>query len=624
MGAEHMQEHLDALLKIIIDSLQDQSSALKREIALRALRQLVSGTGSAIQPYLDHPELMGLLLKIIKREVAHHVRLEAVKALGTLGAIDPHVVHMRRRQFDHRDPNLQYTDALGGNEPMIMPSLDQSQEEYNIAHTLNALVRILDNTTLAAFHVETVDAVFFIMKSTESKALLPFLPKVLPPFLRTIRVCDRLHRAKLLDRLRELVSLVKESIKQYLAEIIVLVEDCWVEISLLTHVLELIQKLSDVMPMEFKPHMPSLLPKMISSLQQEWRVVINEETDALVKISTDHCSQLLNAFETFGPMSEDYLYLIVPQLISIVGHPGSHGTDVKLTSTRTVGALCGTINMTEYSSLIVLPLARGLTSTAVDMRLKVEIIRTLCSLITSIGYEYAIFIPVMESATGTLRSQVATKNAAVTNVISQLKKYDSLVSKVLTSEFVHTPVHTELAVSRTPSKEVSSQPEQDEKFPIDHEKLEQAWDTRQRSTKEDWTDWFRKLSIELLRQSPSGALRSCESIVQLYRPLASELFHAAFVACWTELYDAQQNELVRNLETAICSPSIPPHVLQMLLNLAEFMDHDEKPLPIDIRTLAQISQRSQAFAKALHYWELQYDTNPETGIYKPRYLFVYS
>ena len=36
------------------------------------------------------------------------------------------------------------------------------------------------------------------------------------------------------------------------------------------------------------------------------------------------------------------------------------------------------------------------------------------------------------------------------------------------------------------------------------------------------------------------------------------------------------------------------------------------------------SQKSQAFAKALHYWELQYDTNPETGIYKPRYLFVYS
>ena len=58
----------------------------------------MSGTGSAIQPYLDHPELMGLLLTIIKREVAQHVRVEAVKALGTLGAIDPHVMRLHSRQ----------------------------------------------------------------------------------------------------------------------------------------------------------------------------------------------------------------------------------------------------------------------------------------------------------------------------------------------------------------------------------------------------------------------------------------------------------------------------------------------------------------------------------------------
>jgi hypothetical protein len=47
----------------------------------------------------------------------------------------------------------------GGTEAQEMPLLDQTQEEYNIAHTLNALVRILDNATLAAYHVETVDAV---------------------------------------------------------------------------------------------------------------------------------------------------------------------------------------------------------------------------------------------------------------------------------------------------------------------------------------------------------------------------------------------------------------------------------------------------------------------------------
>jgi hypothetical protein len=46
------------------------------------------------------------------------------------------------------------------------------------------------------------------------------------------------------------------------------------------------------------------------------------------------------------------------QLIAIVDHQGNHGTDVKLTATRAVATFCGSINMAEYSSLIVSSAAR--------------------------------------------------------------------------------------------------------------------------------------------------------------------------------------------------------------------------------------------------------------------------
>ena len=39
-------------------------------------------------------------------------------------------------------------------------------------------------------------------------------------------------------------------------------------------------------------------------------------------------------------------------------------------------------------------------------------------------------------------------------------------------------------------------------------------------SKEDWVEWLRELSIELLRASPSPALRSCLSLAQSYNPLA--------------------------------------------------------------------------------------------------------
>ena len=52
---------------------------------------------------------------------------------------------------------------------------------------------------------------------------------------------------------------------------------------------------------------------------------------------------------------------------------------------------------------------------------------------------------------------------------------------------------------------------------------------------------------------------------------------------------------------------IPPDILQILLNLAEFMEHDDKSLPIDIRTLGRFAGRCHAWAKALHYKELEFE-----------------
>jgi len=53
------------------------------------------------------------------------------------------------------------------------------------------------------------------------------------------------------------------------------------------------------------------------------------------------------------------------------------------------------------------------------------------------------------------------------------------------------------------------------------------------------------------------------------------LFNAAFVSCWTELTEAQQDELINSLEQALTSQEIP-EITQTLLNLAEFMEHCDK------------------------------------------------
>ena len=78
------------------------------------------------------------------------------------------------------------------------------------------------------------------------------------------------------------------------------------------------------------------------------------------------------------------------------------------------------------------------------------------------------------------------------------------------------------------------------KLPVNQASLRKAWDTQPRSTKDDWADWIRRLCLEMLKETPSHALRACADMANSYHPLARELFNAAFVSCWSELLDQYQ------------------------------------------------------------------------------------
>jgi FKBP12-rapamycin complex-associated protein len=50
---------------------------------------LVENTGRVVQPYLEYPQLLGVLLRMLA-EGGPSVRREVMRTLGTIGALDPH------------------------------------------------------------------------------------------------------------------------------------------------------------------------------------------------------------------------------------------------------------------------------------------------------------------------------------------------------------------------------------------------------------------------------------------------------------------------------------------------------------------------------------------------------
>lgn len=82
----------------------------------------------------------------------------------------------------------------------------------------------------------------------------------------------------------------------------------------------------------------------------------------------------------------------------------------------------------------------------------------------------------------------------------------------------------------------------------------------------------------------------------------------------TDLKTVSQEDLVRAIDRAITSPTAPSELIHRLLNLCEFMEHEDQRLPIENSILGEYALKYHAYAKALHYKELEFFTETSPSI----------
>ncbi|TPX76526.1 hypothetical protein CcCBS67573_g02191 [Chytriomyces confervae] len=568
-ACEDMLPYFDQVMPIIIETLQDQSSAVKREAAVRTLGQMSSHTGAVITPYLEYSNLLDILIGVLKSEEIKSIRLETVKVMGILGALDP---------YRHKIVSMPESAHAVDNDISSLPS--PSSDEYYPTVVITALTKILRDTSLSVHHTAVVQAVMYMFE-TQGLKFVSFLSKIIPALLTMMRSCPSNMLEYHFTKLADLVTIVKQHIRTYLPDIFALINEFWSsQANLQIMILSLIEAIALALDSEFKVHLPALLPQIL----QIFEVDVSESKQLTRKA--------LHAFVIFGATLEEYLYLVVPVVVRLFERQ-----DVPLSlrkySIEAAAQLSRRIEFEDISSKIVPPLLRILNGNLKD--LKVAAMETIFVLACQMKQDFVLFILPIQ--------QIMQKKS-----ISH-PKYEAVASKLLKKE----PIPDELLVvdddsaanTEEQSTEVASQ-----KVHVNQQQLRKAWDTTQRSTKEDWVEWMRRFSVELLKESPSHSLRSCASLAAVYNPLARDLFNAGFVSCWSELADETKDDLVVALEAALGATNISPEITQTLLNLAEFMEHDDKALPIDIRTLGIFAGRCHAWAKALHYKELEFLQDP--------------
>ncbi|KAH7139276.1 armadillo-type protein [Dendryphion nanum] len=575
VGGENMIKYIPEIMPIILEFMQDLGSNSKRFSALRALGQLATNSGYVMEPYRDYPELMNILMTIVKAEPEGDLRRETIRLMGTLGALDPDEYQKIIEQSP--DSHLIAESQAVTDVSLIMQGITPSNEEYYPTIVISTLMSLLKDNSLVQYHNSVVDAVMNIYATMGLKCV-PYLNQVVPGFIAVLRSAPAGRVESYFSQLSQLVKIVRQHIRPYLRDILQTIQDFWEpNPSLQATILFLIESIARSLEGEFKVYLADVLPLMLSVLDfdQGGKRLPSEK--------------VLHAFLVFGSSAEEYMHLIIPVIIRMFDKTGQPPA-LRRQAIETLGRLSKQVNVSEFAARIIHPLCRVLGGS--DQSLKVTALETLCALIYQLGPDYIHFVPTVNKVLD--KSKVPHSNYSL--IVSKLQKGESLPQDLSPGER-----YGEDDEDVNPAEILTK------KLAVNQQHLKQAWEASSKTTREDWIEWMRRFSIELLKESPQQALRACTPLASVYGPIARSLFNSAFVSCWTELYDQYQEELVRSFETALTSPNIPPEILQILLNLAEFMEHDDKALPIDVRILGMYAAKCHAFAKALHYKELEFN-----------------
>ncbi|KAF8125880.1 armadillo-type protein, partial [Mycena galopus ATCC 62051] len=250
-----------------------------------------------------------------------------------------------------------------------------------------------------------------------------------------------------------------------------------------------------------KPFLPTILPLLLKVFAVE---------SELTEKSMGTQMKILEAFQMFGANIEEHLHLVIPIIVR-TGESAYGSVALRRKAILTINQPSRVVNFSDHVSRIVHPLMR--------------ILERGCLIrhpITHPGYDRAI--------TTLLNSERLTHE---TNPF--------IINDNKVAEFA---------------------PMEAAKLTVNQIHLKQAWDTAQINARQNWINWFHRLGVEFIKESPSHALRACMSLVETQSPLARELFNPAFLSCWSELYEQYQDHLVRSIEIALTSPITPSEVIR--------------------------------------------------------------
>lgn len=631
--------HMEATLPLLVQMAQRQvPTAARREVVYRTLGQLCQGGGFVSDPFVQYPSMLTTLLHEIRTDPDPAVREEVLRLFGIVGALDPQLYHDKRQESSKKEAKADFSEVS-------FTSNKVSPDVYSRV-AIMALKEILASAQSPILQKTVVQALVTIFRSLGPRKTITYLRDVMPLLLALLRASDTSVHDFVLQELGAFVLQTGLHMGPYVEDIFALLFPMWGSANF-AMAIGLIQQIARAFGDEFARYMPLVFPRLLMVLK---------DADA----PTAHRLAVLALLPDIKFCLLQYSYFLVPVVVVLFSSPGLDRPAIQC-----LEGLYAFLDMAPFVPTAVRALLRCMDG---SLELQSAALSALTSLCERMGADFAPMVPfvddqlrllglnapeyhkmVAQSVTRTRSEPRVSSRTAAALALPTLNTSTDAGGAALTpaqQQQLQAPDHDEDGaanagggdmgadgddMSPSASGTYDNEPVAASSNSVDSasrvalrvnvRNLANVWKTDQVSTQQDWFEWLRRFVVTLLVESPSPAFRACLSVAQVHYPLARQLFNVAFASVWRDLNQQGRQLMADGLQAALKAATIPPEILQTLLDLVEYMEIEDG-LPIDKLTLENLARKSAAYAKALRYAEDNYRLNPEGNV--ERMIQLYS
>ncbi|KII74537.1 Serine/threonine-protein kinase mTOR [Thelohanellus kitauei] len=592
--SKKMLPYIPDFVNVIVQILLRPGLASTRGLAVDSLISLLLYTGYFISNK-KYQEIFDALLSLLKIEQTKSIKRSIINALGCLGARDPYKLLSQLKlgdgiakeceqivpwRDDHKRRNVC--------ELLQLHSSSGRMDEFYSGVCINVLSKILLDRAQQAHHSLVVQVIQNIYTSNGNNCF-QYLSLLMPTYLAIVNKSEPDMKKIILGEIGKLIQSSKSKPFPYVQELFTLLEALWVDpaspIGLKSSIIKIIEYLVNILPTESGLYLPNILIKLTV-------ILLNDPLDT-EEMSEENqlITLLLSALQRMAQNLGDTLFLIVPALIRVFS-ASNLPVPLQTLAISTLQTLYNFHDAKDFISPTVQALLLILTT---KQHLQTQGLSLLVLLVEKYPRNMEIFISSIKQTLVRARINSPTLESAMILAteypfifISNERRFTNLrsISSVLKQR-----------KGDLPSTSIP-------KYASNNENLLRAFQTIQRVSKDDWIDWLNRVTLELIKESPSVFLRYCAILSQSYSPIGRSLLHYSFFSCWKEIsYSCREtitNCLMQSLELQDMNEVVIP-----ILNLVEFIEHtDCDQLMITHKKLAKCAFEASAYVKALRYTEM--------------------